>query len=241
MDNFWDYFQIGVLITFTVLVLGRAIYERLHGINAFTLLSNNRRQRALGIAAITLINLWVTILVLYARHPEVVFLPEPLSYTLVSSQIAKIAGLVLIVSGLVLYFNAWKALGNAWRIGNDEKSNAPLVTKGAYGISRNPIYLFYSIYFIGTFLINGVTVFLILTVCLIVVLYYLILEEERDLARRYGRVYEDYKARIGRYFTFGKLFPNSAGKEYSQKNPDSTICTDDINCEQNRHGHDDRP
>lgn len=217
MDNFWYYFQIGVLITFTVLVLGRTIYERLHGINAFMILSNNRRQRTLRIATLAIINTWVTILVLHLTHPELAFLPKGLSYELLSSNAAEIAGLALIVAGLVLYVNAWKALGNAWRIGNDEKSNSPLVTKGAYRFSRNPLYLFYNTYIVGTFLINGVTIFLILAICLIIVLHFLILEEERDLENRYGRAYEVYRSRTGRYLTFPKLAPNPAIVERSGK------------------------
>ena len=205
MDNFWDYFQIGILIAFTVLVAGRTIYERIHGINALALISNDGKQRALGIAAVTVINIWVSILVLHVAHPEITFLPQGLSYTMLNSLSSKIAGTVLIITGLLLYVNAWRSLGNAWRIGNDAESNSPLVKNGAYRISRNPIYLFYSIYFIGPFLINGSAIFLILAICLIIVLHYLILEEEKYLAERHGKLYEDYISHTGRYFTFRKL------------------------------------
>jgi len=80
-----------------------------------------------------------------------------------------------------------------------------MVKDGAYSISRNPIYLFYDLYFFGTFLISGTAVFLILTICLFITLHYLILEEERVLAIRHGQDYQEYRSRTGRYFTFRKV------------------------------------
>ena len=205
MDSFYDYFQIIVLIAFTSLVWGRALYEKLHGIDAISLLRNRGKERALGITVVTIINLWVAVLVLNVTHPEIRFLPSPLVYPLIKSQSAQITGLVVIVLGFALYANAWKILGNRWRIGHDERSFSYLVKEGAYSISRNPIYLFYDLYFFGTFLINGTVAFLIMTICLFITLHYLILEEERVLAVRHGQDYQEYRVRTGRYFTFRKV------------------------------------
>lgn len=204
MNTFYDYFQIIVLIAFTSLVWGRALYEKLHGIEAISLLRNRGKERALGVAAVTIINIWVALLVLNVTHREIRFLPPPLAYPMLESQSAQITGLVIIVSSFALYVNAWKTLGNRWRIGQDERVCPYFVKHGAYSISRNPIYLFYDLYLFGTFLINGTAVFLILTICLFITLHYLILEEERALAIRHGEDYQDYRSRTGRYFTFRK-------------------------------------
>lgn len=193
MDNFYDYFQITVLIAFTTMVWGRALYEKLHGINAISLLRNRGKERALGIAVITIINLWVAFLVINVTHPEVSFLPYPLTHPLLESQSTQIIGLVIIVLSFALYVNAWKSLGNQWRIGYDEGIYSSLVKGGAYSISRNPIYLFYDVYFFGTFLINGQAVFLIMAICLFIAIHHLILEEERVLALRHGQDYQEYK------------------------------------------------
>ena len=205
MYSFYDYFQIMVLIAFTSLVWGRALYEKLHGIDAISLLRNRGKERTLGIAAVTIINLWVAILVLYVTYPEIIFLPSPLAYPILQAQSAQITGLVIVALSLALYVNAWKTPGNRWRIGHDERSFSYLVKEGAYSISRNPIYLFYDLYFFGTFLINGTLIFLILTICLFITLHYLILEEERVLAVRHGQDYQEYRVRTGRYFTFRKV------------------------------------
>jgi protein-S-isoprenylcysteine O-methyltransferase Ste14 len=204
MDSFYDYFQITALITFTSLVWGRALYEKLHGIDTISLLRNRGIERALGIIVVTIINLWVAILVLNVTHPEIRFFPSPLDYPLVEAQSTRITGLVIIVLGFVIYVNAWKTLGNRWRIGHDEKACQYLVKHGAYSISRNPIYLFYDVYFFGTFLINGTGVFLILAISLFITIHHLILEEERVLAIRHGQDYQEYRAHTGRYFTFRK-------------------------------------
>lgn len=208
MDSFWDYLQIGILIAFTSLVLSRVIYERFHGINALALINNSGKQRVLGTAAVAIISLWVFILVMHITHLKISFLPWQLSYTIVSAYAARITGLILVIVGLVLYVNAWKRLGNAWRIGSDEKRYSSLVISGAYALSRNPMYVFYCLYFIGTFLMNGTSIFLILAVLLMITLHHLIIEEEKLLAARYGNKYKQYRSNTRRYFTFSKLVPS---------------------------------
>ncbi|MBN1873531.1 MAG: hypothetical protein JXA33_04815, partial [Anaerolineae bacterium] len=63
-----------------------------------------------------------------------------------------------------------------------------------------PIFLFVDLYLIGTFFINGTASFLIFTVLILAGLHYQILQEEKFLAQTYGRAYQDYCARTGRYF-----------------------------------------
>ncbi|MDD5511403.1 MAG: isoprenylcysteine carboxylmethyltransferase family protein [Dehalococcoidales bacterium] len=205
MDIFWDYLQIGILIAFTSLVLGRVIYERFRGINALALINNSGKQRVLGTAAVAIISLWVFILVMHITHPEIMFLPWQLSYAMVSACAARITGMILVIVGFVLYINAWRILGNAWRIGSDEKGHSSLVISGVYALSRNPIYVFYCLYFVGTFLMNGTSIFLILAILLTITLHHLIIEEEKFLAARYGNKYKQYQSNTRRYFTFSKL------------------------------------
>jgi protein-S-isoprenylcysteine O-methyltransferase Ste14 len=82
------------------------------------------------------------------------------------------------------------------------------VTTGIYFYSRNPIYLFFDLYFLGTFFINGSLFFLLTAVLGALNLHYQILQEERFLADTYGAVYKAYRARTARYIAWANLGRN---------------------------------
>ena len=195
-----------ILISFSVLVGGRILYLRFkRGINAVSIVRNKGVHRILGITVITIINVWVAILLVYILHPEIDFLPFPLNVVLFNSLTFKTLGISIICLGIAIYIAAWFALRNAWRIGQDYKHKSALITNGIYGISRNPMYLFYGLYFIGSFLINGALVFLILAVLLIINLQYLIIKEEKSLYTTYGNSFREYSKLTGRYLTWSRL------------------------------------
>lgn len=200
------YFQLTILIVFSALVAGRIVYLRYrYKINAISIIRNKGVQRILGITVVTIINVWVAITLIYILHPEIAFLPYPLNVVLVNSVPVKILGISLILLGLIMYIKSWVALSNAWRIGHDHEYNSDLITKGIYGFSRNPMYLFYDLYFVGTFLINGALVFLILSVLLIANLHFLIIQEEKYLNMTHGESFKAYSRRTSRYLTWRRL------------------------------------
>ena len=65
--------------------------------------------------------------------------------------------------------------------------------------TRNPIYLFFGLYFGGTFLINGTLFFLLFWVLGAALLHLLALQEERFLARVHGRAFAACRDRTPRY------------------------------------------
>jgi protein-S-isoprenylcysteine O-methyltransferase Ste14 len=136
--------------------------------------------------------LWMAAILLYALGQEEQFLLAFLNIRLIDSIPLRFAGAVLIVLGFALFVWALISFGNSWRVGIDKKALGDLVTTGAFAFSRNPIFAFIDLYFVGTFLINGTVVFLIFAVLVIVGLHYQIVQEERFLAGAYGRAYEDY-------------------------------------------------
>jgi protein-S-isoprenylcysteine O-methyltransferase Ste14 len=208
MNFSYLYFQMSILILFSVLVGGRILYLRFkQGINAVSVVRNKGIQRILGITVITIINSWVAILLVYILHPEIDFLSFPLNLVLLNSLPCKIFGISIICLGLAIYIAAWFALRNTWRIGQDYKHKSDLITNGIYKMSRNPMYLFYNLYFVGSFFVNGALVFLILAVLLITNLHYLIIQEEKSLYMTYGIFWEKYSQRTGRYLTWNRLLP----------------------------------
>jgi protein-S-isoprenylcysteine O-methyltransferase Ste14 len=195
-----------ILIVFSTLVLGRIVHLRYkYRTSALSIIRNKGMQRILGIAAVTIINVWVAILLTYILHPEIKFLPYPLNLILFDLLPVKILGVSLIIFGMSMYIAAWIALSNYWRIGQDSGYQGELIRKGVYGISRNPMYLFYDLYFIGTFLINGVLIFLVLAILLIVTLHYLIIQEEKFLDLTYGEYFRTYSCQTRRYVTWKSL------------------------------------
>jgi protein-S-isoprenylcysteine O-methyltransferase Ste14 len=122
---------------------------------------------------------------------------EPLWLAVFSVQVL---GVLVILAGDAIFVWALISFGNSWRIGIDERSTGALVTNGIFAFSRNPIFAFIDLYCLGTFLMNGSLVFLAFAVVTILVLHYQIRQEEKFLAGRYGRAYQDYCRQAGRYF-----------------------------------------
>ena len=206
MNASYLYFQMSILIVFSALVAGRIIHLRhKYKTNAVSIIRNKGTQRFLGITVVTIINVWVAILLVYILHPEIEFLPFPLDLILVDTTPVKIIGISLICLGLVIYIAAWVSLSNAWRIGHDRGLKGDLIRKGIYRISRNPMYLFYDLYFVGTFMINGALIFLIMSVLLIITLHYLIIQEEKYLNLNYGESFITYAYQTRRYLNWRKL------------------------------------
>lgn len=101
--------------------------------------------------------------------------------------------------GLAIFAQAMRDLGASWRLGIDEKRPGRLVTGGIYAFSRHPIYLFFNLYFLGTFLVNGTLIFLLFALLMAGTLHLQILNEEAFLLRTYGTAYRTYCLRTARY------------------------------------------
>lgn len=109
-------------------------------------------------------------------------------------------GVVVGVAGIVATVLAQLAMGNAWRIGVDERERTDLVTAGPFQLVRNPIFTAMACTAIGLGLLVPNVVSLLGIVALIVALEVQVrLVEEPYLARVHGRGYHEYAARTGRF------------------------------------------
>lgn len=88
---------------------------------------------------------------------------------------------------------------DSWRAGIAENDKTEIITKGVYGISRNPAFLAFDCVYIGLLLMYFNVVLLIFSVFAMIMLHLQILQEEQYLAKVFGDDYIHYKNRVCRY------------------------------------------
>jgi protein-S-isoprenylcysteine O-methyltransferase Ste14 len=122
-----------------------------------------------------------------------------------SRQFFKPLGAVIILIGYTFVLTAYFHMGHSWRIGIDPETDAELVTRGIFLLSRNPVYLGIDLYFVGMFMIFPNTLFAALLVITVFGLHIEIIKEERFLRQRYDTAYEDYMSRTARYLDIANI------------------------------------
>jgi protein-S-isoprenylcysteine O-methyltransferase Ste14 len=117
--------------------------------------------------------------------PQIAALPESISFI-------KPAGYILLFPGLILWVTAVIQLMAGF-------SRGKLITTGAYGIVRNPIYSS-AVFFIlpAVTLMTLTWVYLVASVFLYAGVIIFIGKEEEQLTKVFGSVYADYTARVDR-------------------------------------------
>jgi len=203
MNSIFNYFQISVLFVFTCLFIARTIYmRRVKKTSVITVTLNSKETRnILTVSMSATICAFVAVLIIHVFHPEINFEPLALNIVIVETVAAKIVGMVVVSAGFLIYIVAMFTLADYWRVGDAAKQTSTLITRGIYSLSRNPIYIFFVLYFLGTFLINGIVIFLIFTIMMALNAHYLIVEEEKYLLKSYGSAFKKYCAVTGRYVT----------------------------------------
>ena len=128
-------------------------------------------------------------ILIHRYFPQVVALPESLRFI-------KPVGYVLLIPGLLLWGTAVIQLLAGFPQGR-------LVTTGAYGVVRNPIYSSVTFFILPAVTLTTLTwVYLIVSVFLYVGVMIFIGTEERQLTHAFGRQYERYMASVDRLVPF---------------------------------------
>src|SRR5512133_2790224 len=123
--------------------------------------------------------------------PRIAALPESISFI-------KPIGYLLLLPGLIL----WGAAVIQLMMG---VSNGKLVTTGAYGVVRNPIYSSVTFFILlAVALLTLTWVYLVAAAFLYMGVMIFIGPEERQLAQVFGKEYKDYLARVDRLIPFKK-------------------------------------
>ena len=203
--NFFDYFQIAVTVIFVFILTVKILYLRLRrNVNPIAIGGGKQGLRlAFELISFGGLLVWMVELLLYAFHADFRIFPSPLDAQLLSSPAAKIVGAGISSLGLIVFAMAYVSFGDSWRVGFDVKNPGALVTSGVFSISRNPIYLFLDLWFIGTFLVNGTLIFLIFAGLAVAAMHWQIRQEESFLLNLYGQAYREYCRQTGRYVTAG--------------------------------------
>jgi protein-S-isoprenylcysteine O-methyltransferase Ste14 len=196
--NFFDWFSLAALAAFLAAFIGRTILLGTRGVRVFVIGAGKSGIRsAIEVGAVVILLLFFTLIV--ARSLYAPWIPEAISRVFFASLPARILGAALVTTGITLFLAALASFGPSWRIGIDKRKPGALVTGGAFGISRNPVFFGMDLYFIGTFLIHPTWAFLAFGAIFAVGVHFHILEEERFLTEKYGDAYREYRGRVSRY------------------------------------------
>jgi len=109
-------------------------------------------------------------------------------------------GLVLVVAGIVGASLAQANMGTSWRFGLDQTEQTALVTTGAFGVVRNPVYTAVVVTGLGLALMVPTVVSLVAVAVLVLAMQLQVRAvEEPYLARTHATAYSRYAAKVGRF------------------------------------------
>lgn len=205
MKLFCDYFQFTAMTIFLIIFIGRTLQMRLtKNVKPFRLgIAKKGFQGLVEISFFVILPVWIIEVYLSALHTNFRLLPVFFQIVLVDNWLAKFIGALLVVIGLIVFIGALLSFRESWRIGIDKDAGGDLITTGLFRFSRNPIFLFIDLFFLGIFLINGTIEYLSFYLVVAAGLHYQILQEEKFLIETYGQPYRDYCRRTARYLGWG--------------------------------------
>jgi protein-S-isoprenylcysteine O-methyltransferase Ste14 len=105
---------------------------------------------------------------------------------------------ILFCAGAILFIFAFAGLGSSLRVGIPGEDTS-LRTTGIYRFSRNPMYVSIFIMCAASVLYYPNQVNLVLMLYGIFVHHWIILAEEKFLAEKFGRQWEEYRQKVRRY------------------------------------------
>jgi protein-S-isoprenylcysteine O-methyltransferase Ste14 len=133
----------------------------------------------------------IAAILVHTYLPHIAALPESIRFI-------KPVGYLLLPLGLILWGSAVIQLMAGF-------SKGKLVTTGAYGIVRNPIYSSVTFFILPAVALLTLTwVYFVPSVFLYVGVMNFIGEEEKQLTKAFGKEYQDYMARVERLIPFKK-------------------------------------
>lgn len=123
-----------------------------------------------------------------------------IAYPFLPSLIAIPLGALLFVLGIALLTSGSRALAKAGTPVVPSEPTKTIVTSGPYRFTRNPLYLGFTLIYLGvTFGFNSTAALILLVPTLLVIERGVIHREERYLERKFGEQYTSYKKKVRRW------------------------------------------
>jgi protein-S-isoprenylcysteine O-methyltransferase Ste14 len=196
---FFRYFLPASLLAyfFTTFFWRSYVVRKKTGINPFTFKNFDTAHDFVGRVFKLIFALLVLVVLVYALSPAAYAYLAPIRW--LEHPSLQWIGVAFVIFSLVWTIIAQAQMGEAWRIGIDSEHRTPLVQRGIFRISRNPIYIGIVITLSGLFLIipNALTpLVLILGLVLIGVQ---VRREEEHVGKMYPREYAEYCQRVRRW------------------------------------------
>jgi len=109
-------------------------------------------------------------------------------------------GVALIGSGILVGTWAVRTMASRGASPDALRPPATLVTTGAFGFSRNPIYLGFVLFYAGVgLLLNSLWIVLLTPVVVVGLTLAIIVRDERLLEKRFGDEFDTYRAKVRRW------------------------------------------
>lgn len=193
-------FQLLAIGFFYALFIGRSICLHRRGERVFVIGKGKRGLRALlEMVFMAGLLIWSGEIVGRCLGSDLSVFPAAMRGPFFDSRVADVLGGAAIIGGLAVFAAALQVFGRSWRIGIDHDRPGELVTQGIFGFTRNPIFLFMDLYFVGTWLIQRDMFFLLFAIVAVGGIHFQILQEEKFLLKHYGHAYRRYILIVPRY------------------------------------------
>ena len=177
---------------FVVLVLGRAVMLRRQGVRVMVFGVTDKTDFILAPFMLALI--YVVLANTFGWPVWGV-----LTHRFWASVIPGWVGLALGAGGLAFFVYTLWSFGASFRVGIDAGDPGKLVTSGAFGLSRNPLYVCFFLGFCGLVLVHCNLMITAAVVAFALVIHRQVLREEKFLARHYGSAFDAYRSKVRRY------------------------------------------
>jgi protein-S-isoprenylcysteine O-methyltransferase Ste14 len=199
--NFFGIFQFASLCLFLLLFVGRSVWLHRSGTKVFVIGRGKKGFIALmEIVFVVILLAWIYEIFRSSIQIQFSILPPLLSKIWVDLLWLKFLGVILITAGLIIFSLALVAFGRSWRIGIDANQPGKLITTGIFSVTRNPVFVFFNLYFIGIACLNPNLFFTGLAFMALFGIHFHILNEEKFLEKHYGKSYKEYRKETHRYF-----------------------------------------